>query len=219
MDAPASLPARLYLLAYDTRRQRLTARSRLGHVVRAGALADLLLDGRVTDDSGRPRTDGSGTPRPGAGLLGPDPVVDSMLKEIAASRPRRWQHWVRHDARSAQRAVRDQLEDGGWIRVEFRRPLGIFSRTVITLRDPRTVNRLVAEVTRSLHGGEPAARIPPRRAALVALAAAGELPTVFPRSVRRRHRNRIGQLEDCCGPITPALRRVIQQQRAAEGGV
>jgi hypothetical protein len=47
MELPESLPARVYLLAYDRRRQRLTARPQLGFLLRAAAMADLELGGRV----------------------------------------------------------------------------------------------------------------------------------------------------------------------------
>jgi hypothetical protein len=41
VELPEPRPPRLYLLAYDKRRQRLAARTQLGYVLRAAALADL----------------------------------------------------------------------------------------------------------------------------------------------------------------------------------
>src|SRR3982074_3643993 len=52
MKPPESLPSELFLLAYDTRKRRLTARAQLGYVVRAAALADLLR-GNLVDESGK----------------------------------------------------------------------------------------------------------------------------------------------------------------------
>ena len=46
---PESLPAQLYLLAYDPRRERLTARTQLGYLMRAAALTDLRLGGHIAD--------------------------------------------------------------------------------------------------------------------------------------------------------------------------
>jgi hypothetical protein len=58
MTLPESLPARLYLLAYDTEKNRVTAQSQLGLVLRGAALADLYLTGRVTDENGKARAAG-----------------------------------------------------------------------------------------------------------------------------------------------------------------
>jgi Golgi phosphoprotein 3 (GPP34) len=80
MELPESLPARLYLLAYDRRRQRLTARTQLGYVLRAAALADLELRGNLTDQDGKARVAGD--------RVVADPVLDAVLQEIAGSRPR-----------------------------------------------------------------------------------------------------------------------------------
>jgi hypothetical protein len=134
VELPESLPARLYLLAYDKRRQRLAARTQLGHVLRAAALADLELRGSLTDEDGKVRV----VVDPPVG----DPVLDAALEEIAGSRPRTWGHWVRAGQRAIKRAVRDQLEAGRWIRVEPRRVLGLFPSAAITLRDPRALTRL-----------------------------------------------------------------------------
>ena len=71
MDRPDSLAAQLFLLAYDTKRQRLVSRSELGYALRAAALADLVLRGSLVDDGGKPVP---GSPAPGA-----DPVLDPVL--------------------------------------------------------------------------------------------------------------------------------------------
>jgi hypothetical protein len=209
VELPESLPARLYLLAYDKRRQRLTARTQLGYVLRAAALADLELGGSLTDEDGKVRV---AADRP----VG-DPVLDAVLREIAGSRPRTWGHWVRAGQRVIKGAVRDQLEAGRWIRVEPRRVLGLFPSAAITLRDPRALSRLTASVARTLHGGQPAERVDRRAAALVALAAAGELP-VLPRRQRRRHRRRLTRLTERGGSAAPALHRVVQLVKGSAAG-
>ncbi len=142
MELPESLPARLYLLAYDRRRQRLTARPQLGFLLRAAAMADLELGGHV----------------------------------------------------------------------------GLLPSAVVTIRDPRQVNRLRNIASRTLHGGLPAARVDPRDVALVALAAAGELPTVLSRAQRREHRQRITRLTERSGSAAPALRKVVQLVKASTAG-
>src|ERR1700727_2368107 len=109
MTLPESLPARLYLVAYDTGKNRVTARSQLGLVLRAAALTDLYLAGRVTDENGKVRATGDGRP---AG----DPLLDEVLQQLAEHRPRSWQGWIAH-GQPTVRTVRAQLEADGCIRV------------------------------------------------------------------------------------------------------
>jgi hypothetical protein len=209
MELPESLPARLYLLAYDKRRRRLTARTQLGYALRAAALADLELRGNLADEGGKVRV---ADDRP----VG-DPVLDAVLQEIAGSRPRGWGHWVRAGRRAIKRAVQDQLDAGRWIRVAPRRVLGLVPAATITLRDPRALSRLTLIAARTLHGGRPAERVDRRDAALVALAAAGELP-VLPRRQRRAQRHRITRLTERSGSAAPALHKVVQLVKGSAGG-
>jgi hypothetical protein len=207
MDVPESLAGRLYLLAYDTRRQRMTARSELGFLMRAGALTDLLMAGHLTNEGGKPHAVSTGPL--------PDPLMDAVLRQIAGSRPRSWQHWVNKGARQAVWAVRDQLAADGWIRLEQRRVLGLFPSTKVTVRDTRVVKRLASTVSSTLRGGQPAARLDPRDAALVALAATGELKVVLPRALRRTHKRRITELGEIAQPVLQALKKAITNARAA----
>ena len=209
MELPESLPARLYLLAYDKRRQRLTARTQLGYVLRAAALADLELRGDLADEDGKVRVV--------ADRRVEDPVLDAVLQEIAGSRPRTWGHWVRAGQRATKRAVRDQLDAGRWIRVEPRRVLGLFPAATVTLRDPRALSRLTLNAARTLHGGRPAERLDRRDAALVALAAAGELP-LLSRRQRREQRRRITRLTERSGSAAPALHTVVQLVKGSAAG-
>ncbi|MFC0040269.1 GOLPH3/VPS74 family protein [Actinomadura rayongensis] len=202
VETPDGLPSRMYLLAYDLRKQRLVHGGRLGYVLRAAALTELFLDGRIGEEKGRPVP---GTP-------GDDPY--GVLAQLAASRPRTWQHWVRKDGRAMIRTVRDELERDGWIRTTPYRVLGVFPRTRVTVRDPRVVKTLWGGASAALRG-RPAAHVNSYDAAAVALAAAGELNTVLPRRDRRRHRRRIAELTARSGPAAPAVKKVIAQQRAA----
>ena len=54
MQQPDSLPAQLFLLAVDPQRRRLVSRTEMGYVLRAAALVELQLAGRLVDDGGRP---------------------------------------------------------------------------------------------------------------------------------------------------------------------
>ncbi|WP_141584300.1 GPP34 family phosphoprotein [Actinomadura sp. WMMA1423] len=206
VDVPDSLPARMYLLAYDLRKQRMTrGGTRLGYVLRAAALTELYLDGRLGEERRRPVP---GTP-------GDDPY--GVLAQIAASRPRSWQHWVRKDARSIVPTVREELARGGWIRVRSRRVLGLFPHQDVTVKDPRVVKALWGGASSALRG-RPVAHVNSYDAAAVALAAAGELKTVLPGADRRRHRRRIEELTARTGPAAVAVRKVIRQMNAAAAG-
>jgi hypothetical protein len=207
MDVPESLAGRLYLLAYDLRRQRVTGRSELGYIMRAGALTDLLLAGHLTDEGGKPRT------RTGAPLT--DPLLETVRGQIEGSRPRSWQHWVNRGARQASRSVRDQLAADGWIRLEPHRVLGLFPTTRVTVRDTRVVKRLAGTVSATLRAGRPPSRLDPADAVLVALAAVGELNVVLPRAKRRANKRRIDELSTYAGPVPRALQKAIKSARAS----
>ncbi|MER7544108.1 GPP34 family phosphoprotein [Actinomadura sp.] len=206
VDVPESLPARMYLLAYDLRKQRMTrCGARLGYVLRAAALTELYLDGRLGDERRRPVP---GTP-------GDDPY--GVLAQIAASRPRSWRHWVRKDAKAIVRTVQDELVRDGWIRVRGRRILGLVPHRDVTVKDPRVVKTLWGGASSALRG-RPVAHVNSYDAAAVALAAAGELTSVLPGADRRRHRRRIEELTARSGPAAPAVRKVIRQLNAAAAG-
>ncbi|RKS69063.1 Golgi phosphoprotein 3 GPP34 [Actinomadura pelletieri DSM 43383] len=204
---PETLPARMFLLAYDTNKQKMTkGGAQLGYVLRAAALTELYLDGRL----------GEGRRGPVPGTPGDDPY--GVLAQIAASpRPRTWKHWVRKDSRAIVRTVRDELVHDGWIRVRRRTVLGVFPRHEITVKDPRVVKTLWGGASSALRG-RPVAHVNSFDAAAVALAAAGELKTVLPGADRRRYRRRIAELTARTGPAAPAVRRALDQDRSDGGG-
>ena len=205
MELPESLPGRMYPLAYHPGKRRMTAGSHLGYVMRAAALADLLLADALADASGKAGS------QPGRVVT--DPLLDVVRQQIATSRPRSWRHWVSKGAGSMKRDVRDQLAAEGWIRVQPRRILGMFPAAKITVEDLRVVERLAGLVAAALR--DPIEEVGPRDAALVALAAAGELNSALPRARRREHKERIARLSEGTGPVVKALRKAIQAQRAA----
>ncbi|GAA1216647.1 GPP34 family phosphoprotein [Kitasatospora nipponensis] len=205
MDLPAALPGRLFLLAFDPARGRLTDRRNLELLLRAAALTDLLQRGLLEDVNGRPTAVGS----PPAGL---DPVLAGILQQITESRARSWKSWIGARRRTTT-AVRDQLAAGGWIRLEERQLLGLFSTVRITEHDGRSRKALAAAVSTALRG--PLTRVEPADAALVALADAAQLTAVLPRRTRREHRERISTLATFCGPLPRALRQAITARDTA----
>ncbi|WP_439382000.1 GOLPH3/VPS74 family protein [Amycolatopsis lexingtonensis] len=199
-----SLPARAYLLACDTRRDRLPDRERVALLVRAAALTDLVLRGLVADADGRPVVTGAG----GTGHL----VLDDLLAELAADPHRKWRARVRRGARGTLESLEAQLAAAGVITLRTSRVLGLFPRRRPVVRDRAEAAALHDEVASALRSTD---RVPPGIAALTALAAAAELGAVLPRADRRRHKARIAQLEDQAGAAVPALRKVIREVNAA----
>ncbi|WP_370965845.1 GPP34 family phosphoprotein [Amycolatopsis sp. cg9] len=199
-----SLPARAYLLACDTRRDRLPDRERVALLVRAAALTDLVLRGLVADDDGRPVVTGAG----GTGHL----VLDDLLVELSADPHRKWRARVRRGARGTLESLEAQLGAAGVITLRTSRVLGLFPRRRPVVRDRAAAAALHDEVASALRSTD---RVPPGIAALTALAAAVELGAVLPRADRRRHKERIAQLEDQAGAAVPALRKVIREVNAA----
>lgn len=203
MNAPASLPAQIYLLHYLPGRQRIVEDDRLPYVLRTAALVDLLLHGRIADRDGTVRV-------VSAERLG-DPVLDDLLRDIARSQPKKWVRWVARPGRTKQ-AVRDALEAGRWIRTEPGNPLPIVSTKHVKVRDERVVRRLTEQVSHALTA--PVAEVGEREAALAVLVAAGEVDQVLPREERDKHRERLAELADRCGLSTPALRDMLREIRS-----
>ncbi|PRY30583.1 GOLPH3/VPS74 family protein [Pseudosporangium ferrugineum] len=208
MAVPTSLAQRVFLLAHDPAKGRVRTGTHLGSMLRAAALADLYLAGNLTDVRGRAAVEGR--------YSGGDPVLDGLLAEIAGARPRTWQSWVGRGHRATIAAVRRQLADDGWVRLEPRRVLGLFPVTRVTIRDPRVRKELLARVRTALK--EPTGRVDPQDAALVAIVAAGELTLVLDRRARRASERRIAQLTEVSGPAGPALHRVVQAANSSAAG-
>jgi hypothetical protein len=201
MHSPQPLPAQLFLLAVNPNKERLTNRFELGYVLRAGALAELLLRGDLIDEDGRAvavRASGPG-----------DPVLDPIFRQVTEGRRKRWSHWVYTKAGKATGLVRDQLETQRHITVESYRILGILPARRIRIVDPLAYPRLVQSIDAILGGVGP---VDQRDATLIALAAAGE---VLPRAKRRAHRQRIAELGGQAGPLPRALAKVLRDVRAA----
>jgi hypothetical protein len=207
-NGPLSLPARLYLLAWDTTKPRITGSTHLHHLVRAGALTELAQRGLLLDD------DGIVTPVDADSRTG-DLVLDGLLELVAESRPRRWKPWVTLRARITLDAVRAQLAAEGYLRAEKKRVLGLFPSVEYELDRVPAVDALRARVRQVMEGPVPVSEVSDRDAALVALATAAELRTVASSKERRLHAARIDELAERGGAAAPALRKVIQEVRTA----
>ncbi|WP_406175952.1 GPP34 family phosphoprotein [Streptomyces sp. NBC_00996] len=203
-----SLPARLYLLAWDTSRLKVTGATHLHHLVRAGALTELAQRGLLIDENGIV------TPVDADSRTG-DVVLDGLLELVAESRPRKWKAWVTMRARVTLDAVRAQLAADGYLRAEKKRVLGLFPSVEYELERVPAVDALHTEARQVLQGPLPVSEISDRDAALVALAAAAELRTLAPAKDREFHKTRLEDLTDRSGAAAPALKKVLQEVRTA----
>ncbi|MFF5002737.1 GPP34 family phosphoprotein [Streptomyces phaeochromogenes] len=203
-----SLPARLYLLAWDTTKLKVTDAAHLPHIVRAGALTELAQRGLLAD------VDGIATPTDPDAQTG-DPVLDGLLELVEESRPHRWKTWVGLRARVTLDAVRAQLAADGYLRAEKTRVLGVFPSVEYEIDRVAVVDALRAEAREVLEGPVPVEEVPEQDAALVALAAGAELRTVLSGKEQRQYKQRIEDLVERSGATTPALKKAVQEVRSA----
>ncbi|TDD38229.1 GPP34 family phosphoprotein [Nonomuraea terrae] len=205
-DEPLTRSA--FLLAFDLRKQKLVNRGRLGYLLRAAALAELLLAGHLADDAGKARAVSPPKAREGS-------LHAALWKDINASRPRSWGRWISKEHAQAFRLVRDDLAAARLIRVERRRIL-LFPIEHITPRKPYVSRRLTERVGRALRSGRPVARVDGGVRVLAALSASAGLKTVMPsRGESRLREDRIHHLSMPVEPIATALRKTVEAATGA----
>jgi len=212
MEPPRSLAAQLFLLAWDSRRERVLGQGQLGNALRAAALCDLVLQGRLAIDDRRvviPANAGAARPGRPAG----DPLLEDLVAATAADRPRRIGSWIQRGRRRTLGAVRDQLAADRLIEVERRRVAGLPLDRRVRVNNPRPVEILHTTVQRALAGGH----VEPRVAALVVLGASAELRTVLTWRQRRAHRTRIAELTAQVGDPLPAAVKALKDARSYAG--
>ncbi|MFI7065898.1 GPP34 family phosphoprotein [Kribbella sp. NPDC050124] len=211
VKAPDALAARIFLLAYDPSTGRLTGRwTRLGRTLPAAALIDLQLSGNLADDNGRARLTKAADPV--------DPVLAAVLNDIRRIGPRKWRTWIDRRHGRIVREVRDELERARLIKVEHYRILGLFPADRITLRHPLVRRQLLRNATDTLRPARLVTRVDLRDAAVISLAATGDLHTVLTKDQRKRHKDRLAQLAVRVGPVVPALKKALQQSHSSAGG-
>jgi hypothetical protein len=204
MQLPAPLTSRVYLLAYNTDKHKLTCNGYLGYVLRAAALTELRQAGALSDVDGKVK--------PGRTHV-KDPLLVNVLQEISNDpKPRTWAHWVRHAQTPMFRAVQQRLVEQRLISTERYRILGIFPATRVKVLEHRAVTQLRSIVSRALSGGG----VEPPDGALAALAAIGQVRIAVGRAQARERRQRIDTLATQAGPALPALRKVIRDHHAAQ---
>ncbi|MEU5893064.1 GPP34 family phosphoprotein [Streptomyces sp. NPDC047461] len=196
-----SLPARLYLLAWDTTRNELAGTP---HLVRAGALTELAQRGLLVDD------DGIATPVDMDSRTG-DAVLDGLLELVRESRPHRWRGWVPLHARVTAEAVREQLAAEGYLRADKRRALGLFPTVEYALERVAVVDALREEAREVLEGPVRPADVSERDAAVVVLAAAAGVSALVARKERGQYKERLADLGERSGMAAPGLRKIMDE--------
>jgi hypothetical protein len=204
---PDTLPAMLYLLAWDADKGKFAHGQELGYLVRGAALADLNLRGCLSDEDGKVKA--SGTERTG------DQVLDDVLRQIGDERPRTWGAWVRRGARPTLAAVQDQLAAARIATVESRRVLGILPTRRVTVTDPAAAQAAQAMLRQVVAGSGP---VSDRDAAVVTLVTAGDLRNALSRQDRKEHAERVTACADRA-PVLHKIARGVKSARAnAHGG-
>ena len=204
MDNEYTLAEQAFLLCYNLDKQRMTRTDHTDYLVRAAALVELYQSGRIED------RDGKVVPARGASVR--DPVLAPVLDEIGRAPTKSWKHWVRHNAKTTKRAVREGLAGKRAVSYEKGKVLLVFPHTTTTVKDTRAVKQVRARVKEALRA--PSSQLDPAGAALVALAAAVEMGFVLDRRTRREHKARIKQCMELAGPAATGLRKLIQQRRS-----
>lgn len=201
----------MYLLGHDNVAEGPYDRSRTELLVRAAALVDLALRGRLGEDGGTVTV--SGTEPTG------DPVLDGVLRDAAAGHG--WKALVRRHRKRTLTEVEDRLAAAGLLTVKV--PRTRFGARRLTVTDRAVPAALRARVSAALHGDGPVQEIPAADAALLALAAAGGIRSVVSRQDQKTFRARIdactGRLAALAPGLETAVRALPITMIAAQGGM
>ncbi|WP_030377626.1 MULTISPECIES: GOLPH3/VPS74 family protein [unclassified Streptomyces] len=200
----------MYLLAHDEGAEGPYDRSRTALLVRAAALTDLALRGRLREDGGTVTVHGTGSTG--------SPVLDAVLRDAAGHG---WKHLVRRHRRRTLAEVEDRLAAAGVLSLTAPRARVGARRSTVT--DHPAAVAVHARVRAALYGDGPVAGLPAADAALLALAAAGGVRSVVPRRDRRTRRSRIDACTERLAALAPGLEQAVRAlpttMIAARGGM
>ncbi|MGP2437607.1 GOLPH3/VPS74 family protein [Streptomyces sp. JW3] len=199
-----TLAQRLFLLCYsfDKGKFELADHNGRGAVLRAAALAELTLDGKLTTVSGKIVRSPGQPPS--------DPFLADVWNDVPPDKPRRWLPLVHHKAHTAQEPVRDQLAATGTITVRRHKRLGVLPVDRVTLDDTGPVVALRDELRDTvLSGADRAARLPLPDAVTAVFAAEVEMNSVFTRTERRAHKEAFTTLTARVDDALPGLRKAL----------
>ncbi|WP_317441184.1 GOLPH3/VPS74 family protein [Streptomyces collinus] len=206
-----SLPCLTYLLAHDAAAEAPYDRARTALLVRAAALTDLALRGRLRQDGGT--VTASGTPPTG------DVVLDGVLRD--AQDGHGFKYLMRRHRKRTLTAVEDQLAAAGLL--TLKEPRTPFGARRLTVTEPAVPAALHARLATALHGTTPVPELPATDAALLALAAAGGIRSVISRREHKTHRARVDACTKSLATLAPGLERAVRDlpttMIAAQGGM
>ncbi|MFF9113537.1 GPP34 family phosphoprotein [Streptomyces sp. NPDC014805] len=205
------LACAMYLLAHDEAAERPYDRSRTALLVRAAAVVDLAMRGRLEEDRGTVTV--SGTAPTGS------PVLDRVLRDALAGHS--WKHLLRRHRKRTLSDVEDRLTATGVLTVT--EPRTRFGARRLSVTEPAVTAALYARVSAALHGNGPVNELPAADAALLALAAAGGIRAVVSRRHRKAFRSRIDACTGTLGALGPGLEQAVRAlpttMIAAQGGM
>ena len=209
LTANQSLPASLYLLAYNTRKNELAKKAWLDYLIRGAVLCELIIGGYLVEVSRRPRAaaNGQGARQPA------DPMLSWVLDELRGDTGLTWRRLLRQDAAQSLAAIEQRLAQQRLISAG---PGGSVTGRV-TAADPAAIESMQESVRAALTGQVDPAALAARDAALAALAAVVPLPTVISRREARRNAAALAALGDRAAEQSPALRSLIAQMRRTRG--
>ncbi|MFJ2173307.1 GPP34 family phosphoprotein [Streptomyces sp. NPDC087851] len=198
-----TLPQRLYLLCYSVDQGKFEAVNLqgLGQLLRAGALAELTLDGLLTADRGRVLRHAA------------EPPGDHFLAEVWRDVPEEPTHWLRivhHKAATAEQPVRDQLAASGAVTLPRRRGPSPLASHHVTVNDPQQVLALRETVRETVVAGLDPAALPADALAMAVLPVECERTSVFTRRELREHRLTLRAFAERLDELVPGLRRALR---------
>ncbi|WP_329625664.1 GPP34 family phosphoprotein [Streptomyces sp. NBC_01255] len=201
----------MVLIAFGEGSGRLPVRQSLAPVVRGALLVELLDGGALVDEAGTVRVAGE-APR--------DAVLREVWQRIGTEPGRTWLYWVRKDGRASVHDVLRGLEKDGLVERSTGRVFGVFplNRAALTPAGLAAAAEMRAAVVAVVE--EPAAPRAPGGVALLAgiAYAGGQLGAVLGADRRRLFKERLTVLFDGAAPVSPAVRRVVQDLQGAAVG-
>lgn len=195
-----SLPARLYLLGYNLEKEKMSDKAEAKKLVRAGTLAQLVLEGHVTDSNGDAVATGTGPA---------DPLLAETFREISAAGAKPWKHWFNNGDDENYDAVQSHLDEAGVIDARTKRILGLIPHDDITIKNRPLVESVYASTRDALFGGAPVTQVDPYAAAAAALIATSELNDVVGKKEAKANSARLDALKAPIAGVDAGLDRAI----------
>ncbi|MBM7440197.1 GPP34 family phosphoprotein [Streptomyces sp. HB132] len=210
-----TLPQQCYLLCYtvDKAKFELTDLQGRGQLLRAAALTELALEGRLSTE--RRKVARRTAEPPG------DPFLAMVWRDLPET-PKRWLQFVHNKAHAAEKPVREQLAAAGAITVRREKRLGVLAVDRVAVSDPQPVLDLQERVRDVVLGGPDPSAIPPGELTMAVFAAEVEVTSVFTGKERRMHKQTLATLAERYDAAVPGLRKALRDSylssRAVGGG-